>query len=85
MTRVLRVSGAYVDQFVINHFVKLLPTSTSDLQQYAVRKIFNIVRIEGEKCWVQEGLLQAMLWCVGEYGDILVSGMANLVGVKRSA
>lgn len=61
----------------MNHFVKLLPTSAPDLQQYAVRKIFNIVRIEGEKSWIQEGLLQAMLWSVGEYG-VLISGISNI-------
>ena len=68
VTRVLRVAGVYVDQQVVNHFVKLLPTSAPDLHQYAVLDIFNIVRIEGEKSWIQEGLLQAMLWSVGEYG-----------------
>ncbi|KAJ3278912.1 clathrin associated protein complex large subunit [Borealophlyctis nickersoniae] len=75
--RVLRVAGAYVDQSVVNHFVKLITTSPSDLQQYAVRKMYNIVKNEGERALTQEGLLQAMVWCVGEYGDVLVDSNAT--------
>ncbi|KAJ3033584.1 clathrin associated protein complex large subunit [Rhizophlyctis rosea] len=78
--RVLRVAGSYVDQSVVNHFVKIVSTSPPELQQYAVRKIYNIVKIEGEKAQTQEGLLQAMVWCVGEYGDVLVAANATSAG-----
>ncbi|KAI8804398.1 adaptin N terminal region-domain-containing protein [Cladochytrium replicatum] len=71
--RVLRVAGAWVDQQVINHFIKLVTTSAPDLQQYTVRKLYHIVSAEGEKAQVQEGLLQALAWCVGEFGDVLVA------------
>ncbi|KAI8844797.1 adaptin N terminal region-domain-containing protein [Chytridium lagenaria] len=80
VTRVLRVAGAYVDQSTVNHFIKLVTTSPTELQQYAVRKLYNIVKIEGDRALAQEGLIQAMAWCVGEYGDVLVSSSASSVG-----
>ncbi|KAJ3106069.1 clathrin associated protein complex large subunit [Phlyctochytrium planicorne] len=80
VTRVLRVAGAYVDQSTVNHFVKLVTTSPVELQQYTVRKLYNIVKIEGDRALAQEGLIQGMGWCVGEYGDILVSSSASSLG-----
>ncbi|KAJ3208582.1 clathrin associated protein complex large subunit [Dinochytrium kinnereticum] len=80
VTRVLRVAGAYVDQSTVNHFVKLVTTSPTELQQYTVRKLYNIVKIEGDRALAQEGLVQAMAWCVGEFGDILVSSSASSLG-----
>ncbi|KAJ3333282.1 clathrin associated protein complex large subunit [Blyttiomyces sp. JEL0837] len=79
--RVLRVAGAYVDQSTVNHFVKMISTANTDLQQYAVRKLYNIVRLEGDLALMQEGLLQAMGWCVGEFGDLLVGGGVSSFGV----
>ncbi|KAI8917709.1 Clathrin/coatomer adaptor, adaptin-like protein [Powellomyces hirtus] len=78
--RVLRVAGAFVDQTVVNHFIKLVTTSPPELQQYAVRKLYNTVKNEGEKAMTQEGLVQATVWCVGEFGDILVSGTSGTLG-----
>ncbi|TPX35074.1 hypothetical protein SmJEL517_g02482 [Synchytrium microbalum] len=77
--RVLRVAGSYVDQNVVNHFVKLVTTGPADLSQYTVRKLYNTIRIEGERALAQEGLVQAMVWTVGEFGDALVNGTAVLV------
>ncbi|KAJ3196947.1 clathrin associated protein complex large subunit [Irineochytrium annulatum] len=79
VTRVLRVAGAYVDQQTVNHFVKLVTTSPPELQQYTVRKLYNIVKIEGDRALAQEGLIQAMAWCVGEFGDVLVNSSASSV------
>ncbi|KAI9003185.1 Clathrin/coatomer adaptor, adaptin-like protein [Gaertneriomyces semiglobifer] len=81
--RVLRVAGAWVDQSVVSHFVKLVMTSEPDLQQYAVRKLYNTVKNEGDKATTQEGLVQATLWLVGEYGDVLVGGTAGLLGADE--
>ncbi|KAJ3017682.1 clathrin associated protein complex large subunit [Thoreauomyces humboldtii] len=78
--RVLRVAGSFVDQTVVNHFIKLVTTSPSDIQQYAVRKLYNTVKNEGEKALTQEGLVQVTVWCVGEFGDILVSGNSAALG-----
>ena len=80
VTRVLRVSGAYVDQAVINYFVKLVSTGDSSVHQYTVRKLFHIIKTEGEQALIQEGLLQAGFWCIGEYGDVLVSKSSTPLG-----
>lgn len=77
VVRVLRVAGGWVDQSTVNHAVKLVSTVGGEhggLQVYAVRKLFNVVRLEGERALVQEGLLQVMGWSVGEFGDVLVGG-----------
>ncbi len=74
--RVLRVSGAWVDQSVVNTLVKLVSTGPQALQGYAVRKLYNTIKNEGEKALMQEGLLQAAVWCIGEYGELLVSGVS---------
>eukprot|EP00842_Homolaphlyctis_polyrhiza_P003050 jgi/Hompol1/3746/HPOL_006719-RA len=80
ITRVLRVAGAYVDQNVVNHFVKLVSTGDSAVHQYTVRKLYNITNNEGETAHMQEGLLQAMFWSIGEYGDVLVSSSTSAIG-----
>lgn len=76
--RVLRVAGAWVDQDVINYLVKLVSNNSQELQQYTVKRLYQIVALEGEKALLQEGLLQALFWHVGEYGDFLIlpSGVA---------
>jgi AP-1 complex subunit gamma-1 len=71
--RVLRVAGAYVDQMVINYFVKLVSTGPADMFTYTVKKLYGIVKNEGDKALAQEGLVQAAVWCIGEYGDLLLS------------
>ncbi|KAI8911744.1 Clathrin/coatomer adaptor, adaptin-like protein [Gorgonomyces haynaldii] len=73
VTRVLRVAGAFVDQSVINHFVKLVSTGDQTVHQYTVRKLYGIIKNEGVTAHTQEGLLQAAFWTIGEYGDVLVN------------
>ncbi|KAK5670787.1 hypothetical protein BDV3_005021 [Batrachochytrium dendrobatidis] len=80
VTRVLRVVGAFVDQNVVNHFVKLVSTGDTAVHQYAVRKLYNIIKNEGEGAYIQEGLLQAAFWSIGEYGDVLVSSSISALG-----
>jgi AP-1 complex subunit gamma-1 len=75
--RVLRVAGAYVDQMVINYFVKLVSTGPADLFTYTVKKLYSIVKNEGDKALAQEGLVQASVWCIGEYGDLLLTSSSQ--------
>ncbi|KAI9352037.1 Clathrin/coatomer adaptor, adaptin-like protein [Obelidium mucronatum] len=72
--RVMRAAGANVDSSTINHCIKLITTSARDLQLYAVRKLFNLIRLEGDLALAQEGLVVVTVWCIGEFGDLLVSG-----------
>lgn len=80
VTRVLRVAGSFVDQSIVNYFVKLVTTGDSIVHQYSVRKLFFIIKNEGALAHSQEGLLQAALWSIGEYGDVLVSTSALTTG-----
>jgi hypothetical protein len=70
VTRVLRAAGSQVEQDVVNHFVKILGTSPLELQAYATKKLYGILR--DETTWVQDGLVLVGIWCLGEYGDLVV-------------
>ncbi|KAJ3272010.1 clathrin associated protein complex large subunit [Terramyces sp. JEL0728] len=84
--RVLRVVGAYVDQSVINHFVKLVTTGDHQVHQYAVAKLYLLIKPLQDTTLLQEGLLQATFWCLGEYGDILTKeGTGNTFGHDEDA
>ncbi|KAI8613886.1 adaptin N terminal region-domain-containing protein [Chytriomyces sp. MP71] len=72
--RVMRAAGASVDGATWNHCVKVVTTSPKDLQLYAVRKLYNLLRLEGDLALAQEGLVLVTVWCVGEFGDVLVRG-----------
>lgn len=77
--RTLRVAGAYVDQNVVNRFIKLVGSQPDnaeniEINKYVVRKLFNLIFNEVERAFEQEGLVIAAVWCIGEYGDILVQG-----------
>ncbi|RKO97365.1 hypothetical protein CXG81DRAFT_13175, partial [Caulochytrium protostelioides] len=69
--RILRVAGQYVDQAVVNHLVKLVSAAAPALQQYASRKLFYAVQSDQPRIFAQEGLVLAMMWCVGEWGDLV--------------
>jgi AP-1 complex subunit gamma-1 len=78
--RVLRVAGQFVDQYVINHFVKLVTTGDQAVHHYCVSKLYHLIKDKKETLMLQEGLLQASFWCLGEYGDILVSTSGAFAG-----
>jgi len=68
-----------VEQDIINHFIKLISVSPSDLQQYITRKLYSLLAQDDEKILEQEGLILAGTWCIGEYGDMLVGNDADKV------
>ncbi|KAI1759717.1 Adaptor protein complex AP-1 gamma subunit [Hypoxylon sp. FL1150] len=67
MLRVLTLAGNYVKEPIMASFVRLVAT-TSELQTYAVRKLYTNLK----KDITQESLTQAGAWCIGEYGDSLL-------------
>lgn len=69
MLRVLSLAGNYVKEQILSSFVRLIAT-TSELQTYAVQKLF----INLKKDITQESLTQAGAWCIGEYADALLKG-----------
>jgi len=70
--RVLKIAGGFVEQDVINNFIRLVTTSTTELQQYATNKLYNILCKKEDNIESQEGLQLATIWCIGEYCDLLL-------------
>jgi len=70
--RVLKIAGGYVEQDVINNFIRLISTSSTELQQYATSKLYNILNKKDDTVECQEGLQLAAIWCIGEYCDLLL-------------
>jgi len=70
--RVLKIAGGHVEQDVINNFIRLVSTSSTELQQYATNKLYNILNKKEDTIESQEGLQLATVWCIGEYCDLLL-------------
>jgi AP-1 complex subunit gamma-1 len=71
LIRVLTLSGNYVKDESISSLTHLI-SSTPQLQTYSVHKIFFSLRENIN----QEGLIKVGLWCLGEFGGLLVNGKA---------
>ncbi|KAH3766242.1 clathrin-adaptor gamma chain [Pelomyxa schiedti] len=66
--RVITVAGNYVPEEVPSSIVTLV-VQTPELYPYAVHKLYAALL----KDMSQPYLLQVALWCIGEYGDYLIS------------
>lgn len=74
----------YVDQDVINHFVKMVSTAPADLQSYTVRKLYTIlINDKDNRELSQEGLVLATIWSAGEYGDVLVANNSGAFALEE--
>ncbi|CAA0814157.1 AP-1 complex subunit gamma-2 [Striga hermonthica] len=76
MVKVLTEAGNYVEDEVW-HGLIIVITNASDLHGYAVRALYKAVQSSGE----QETLARVAIWCIGEYGEMLVS-KAGIIGVE---
>jgi AP-1 complex subunit gamma-1 len=65
--RVLKLAGAFVREQILSSFIHLV-SSSPDLQPYMVRKLYSALK----QTSIQESLVHAASWCIGEYGDLLV-------------
>lgn len=70
--RILKIAGSFVEQDVINNFIRLVSNTSSELQQYATNKLYNILNKKEDIIEAQEGLQLATVWCIGEYCDLLL-------------
>merc|ERR1719253_2245805 len=70
--KVMCLAGNVVDAGTRASFCQVV-ASTAGLQAYAVHKLFFSMR----ENTTQEALVQCGVWCVGEYGDLLVGGNAQ--------
>ncbi|KAL6567830.1 hypothetical protein OROGR_001498 [Orobanche gracilis] len=68
MVKVLSKAGNHVKDEVWHALIVVI-TNASNLHGYAVRALYKAVQTYGE----QENLVRVAIWCVGEYGEMLVS------------
>ncbi|KAL3631045.1 hypothetical protein CASFOL_024029 [Castilleja foliolosa] len=73
MVKVLSEAGNYVKDEVW-HALIIVVTNSSNLHGYAVRALYKAVQTSGE----QEILVRVAVWCIGEYGEMLVSDAGML-------
>eukprot|EP00742_Colponemidia_sp_Colp-10_P000433 GILJ01000474.1.p1 GENE.GILJ01000474.1~~GILJ01000474.1.p1 ORF type:complete len:866 (-),score=167.22 GILJ01000474.1:91-2688(-) len=69
--KVMALAGNYVREDVIASIIQLV-SATAELHAYAVTKIFYSVK----ENLGQESLVQVGVWCIGEFGELLVSGQS---------
>ncbi|KAG2604438.1 AP-1 complex subunit gamma-2-like isoform X5 [Panicum virgatum] len=73
MFRVLSLAGNYVKDDVW-HALIVLMSNASELQGYSVRSLYKALLACGE----QESLVRVSVWCIGEYGEMLVNNISML-------
>ncbi|CAM9134134.1 unnamed protein product, partial [Lampetra planeri] len=67
--RVLTTAGSYVRDDAVPNLIQLI-TNTTQLHSYTVQRLFKAMQEDIS----QPPLVQVAAWCVGEYGDLLLSG-----------
>jgi AP-1 complex subunit gamma-1 len=76
LIRVLRCSGEYCNQMVVNEFCKCVMFA-EDILPYVVTKIYTLLCEESNLR--QDKLVLAGLWCMGEFADVLCKGAEIVV------
>eukprot|EP00117_Sycon_ciliatum_P007982 scpid34160/ scgid3064/ AP-1 complex subunit gamma-1; Adapter-related protein complex 1 subunit gamma-1; Adaptor protein complex AP-1 subunit gamma-1; Clathrin assembly protein complex 1 gamma-1 large chain; Gamma1-adaptin; Golgi adaptor HA1/AP1 adaptin subunit gamma-1 len=69
MLQILELAPAYVREETVPSLIALV-MNARDLSTYAVMRLFTAVG----RTMVHQSLTQVAAWCIGEYGDLLVSG-----------
>jgi len=67
--RVLKLAGGFVREEILSSFIRLVGL-TPELQQYTTQKLYASLKED----ITQEGLTIAGVWCIGEYGELLLKG-----------
>ncbi|KAB2051414.1 hypothetical protein ES319_A12G053100v1 [Gossypium barbadense] len=73
MLKVLSEAGNFVKDEVW-HALIIVISNASDLHGYTVRALYRVFQASTE----QESLVRVAVWCVGEYGDMLVNNVGML-------
>ncbi|KAI4382590.1 hypothetical protein MLD38_008536 [Melastoma candidum] len=73
MLKVLSEAGNFV-KVEVCHALIVVITNATDLHGYAVRALYKAFQASDE----QESLTRVAVWCVGEYGDMLVNNVGML-------
>ena len=72
MLRVLTLSDNLVQDEVINSFVQMV-SETPSLHAYTTVEMFKAIKSDVQ----QQSLCQVAAWCIGEFGDLLITGAAE--------
>lgn len=70
--RVMSIAGTYIPDDVSNHLVNLV-ASSPELHSYAVQKMYVALSTDLNS----QVLSQVGVWCIGEFGDLLVANKTN--------
>ncbi|XP_073261354.1 AP-1 complex subunit gamma-2 isoform X3 [Populus alba] len=73
MLKVLNKAGNFVKDEVWHALIAVI-SSASDLHGYTVRALYKAFQTSSE----QESLVRVAVWCIGEYGDMLVNNVGML-------
>ncbi|KAL5759771.1 hypothetical protein ACOSQ2_018609 [Xanthoceras sorbifolium] len=73
MLKVLSEAGNFVKDEVWHALVVVI-SNASDLHGYTVRALYRALQASAE----QESLVRVAVWCIGEYGDMLVNNVGVL-------
>ncbi|CAA2958216.1 AP-1 complex subunit gamma-2-like [Olea europaea subsp. europaea] len=75
MLKILSAAGNHVKEGVWHALIVVI-TNASNLHGYTVRSLYRAVQTAGE----QETLVRVAVWCIGEYGEMLVNNAGMLAG-----
>ncbi|XP_036390911.1 AP-1 complex subunit gamma-1 isoform X1 [Megalops cyprinoides] len=70
--RVLTTAGSYVRDDSVPNLIQLI-TNSVEMHAYTVQKLYKALLDDIS----QQPLVQVASWCIGEYGDLLVSGQCE--------
>ncbi|KAI3731475.1 hypothetical protein L1987_62663 [Smallanthus sonchifolius] len=73
MLKVLCEAGNYVKDEVWHALIVVI-TNASNLHGYTVRSLYRAIQTSGD----QEAVVRVAVWCIGEYGDLLVNNIGML-------
>nr|GMD26294.1 AP-1 complex subunit gamma-2-like isoform X2 [Ipomoea batatas] len=73
MLKVLSEAGNYVKDEVWHALIVVI-TNAPNLHGYAVRSLYRVLKTAGE----QEILVRVAVWCIGEYGEMLIANKGML-------
>jgi len=78
--RVISISGEHIPDQVISNLIALV-TQTPELHHYAVHKLYTALSQDLNK----QSLVQLAAWCIGEFGDVLISNQTTVVPASNIA
>ncbi|KAK4789521.1 hypothetical protein SAY86_016825 [Trapa natans] len=73
MLKVLSEAGNFVKDEVCHALIVVI-SNAADLHGYTVRALYRLFQASSE----QESLIRVAIWCIGEYGDLLISNIGML-------